>query len=330
MRLIDRGLTMSLTGHIFTSSNPKELWHLKRYVARPKSLPEIREEFTTWLEASQRRPAHFVRFSHSSESRYRLIVLSHLFKRDARLWVESNLFSCQLGERRFSMILDPFEVKTAVDSQDIVFEFTLKEPRYELLANKELTSTETLEYEVFDTRALNALKKLKRELPEKQIREASSASTDYMVLLKALTAPSVATQLVSEDPLAEARLRGVQRKDALLQRSGGILGSTEAARLLGISRQAVDKRRSRGHLIGLTQGRRGYAYPAWQFAKGRTIANLERVLDALSGHDPWMQLGFFLNANDRLNQKSPLEELTSGNVESVIKAALNYGEQGAA
>jgi hypothetical protein len=34
-----------------------------------------------------------------------------------------------------------------------------------------------------------------------------------------------------------------------------------------MSRQAVEKRRKAGRLIGVSLGRRGFGYPAWQFAE---------------------------------------------------------------
>src|ERR1700739_2929462 len=166
-------------------------------------------------------------------------------------------------------------------------------------------------------------------LPAELLEEASAASTDYLVLLGALATPQVAAQMAAKDPLPAPRLRGVEQQQRLLRESGGALSGEEVAKMLGISRQGVDKRRRQGHLIGLTQGRRGYAYPAWQFEGGRTITNLETALDAVHDHDPWMQLAFFVNPNDGLNGKSPLESLRSGKLEPVLRAAANYGEQGA-
>jgi biotin operon repressor len=170
-------------------------------------------------------------------------------------------------------------------------------------------------------------------LCEIKLRHASqsAASTDYMVLLKALTEPSVAAQLASKDPLAAARLRGLERQQGILKESGGVLSGAQVAKILGISRQAMDKRRKQGQLIGLTQGKRGYAYPACQFEGGRTRAHLEKVLKALRSHDPWMQLAFFVNGNDRLNGKSPLELLRiagAGELDPIFQAAASYGEHG--
>jgi biotin operon repressor len=174
------------------------------------------------------------------------------------------------------------------------------------------------------------LEELEKVLPTDLIDEASAAPTNFMVLLEALKARSPANEFAVNEPLATARLRGVERQHNLVEQSGGMLNGEGVAKLLGISRQAVDKRRRQNRLIGLTQGRRGYAYPIWQFDNGKTLSNLENVLNQLRNHDPWMQLTFFLNANDRLEGSSPLAMLRSGKVEPVLEAATSYGEHGAA
>ena len=199
-----------------------------------------------------------------------------------------------------------------------------------VLLGQAISSLEKTQNPVFVSRALQAVAELAKELPSERIEEATTAPNDYLVLLSAMNTPSVAAQLTEKDPLAAAKLRGVAAKEKLLQTGGGVLSADEAAKLLGISRQAVDKRRKQGQLIGLVQGRRGYAYPAWQFEGGRTIADLEQVLKVLHGHDPWMQMAFFLNGNDRLGGDSPLELLRGGESSKVLWAAAQYGEQGAA
>ena len=136
--------------------------------------------------------------------------------------------------------------------------------------------------------------------------------------------------LRQQDPLAPARLRGLREREKLLQVEGGTVGVDEAAALLGISRQAVDKRRRAGKLIGLTLGRRGYMYPVWQFSQGGTLPGLEEVLTELRGHDPWMQAIFMLSENTRLSGQAPLHELRHGHVDDVRRAARMLGEHGAA
>jgi hypothetical protein len=182
---------------------------------------------------------------------------------------------------------------------------------------------------VFVTRALNAVAALGQDVPESSLAAASTAPVDYGVLVRALSDPAAMEELRRADPLAPARLRGIEARQRLLGAEGGTLSVAEAAKILGVTRQAVDKRRRAGRLIGLQRGRRGYAYPAWQFTAGGTIAGLEAVLDVLRGHDPWMQVTFLLNANSRLGGNAPLAELRKGNTHAVREAALSYGEQGA-
>jgi hypothetical protein len=74
----------------------------------------------------------------------------------------------------------------------------------------------------------------------------------------------VSPELSEADPLVRAKLRGVEARERILEKLGGTLTAKQVAKYLGTSRQAVDKRRSQNQLIGLTQGKRGYAYPAFQ------------------------------------------------------------------
>ena len=160
--------------------------------------------------------------------------------------------------------------------------------------------------------------------------EVLAAATDYSMLLKILESPEALLTLTATDPLASARLRGLVAKQQLLEAEGGCLSSAQVASLLGITRQAVDKRRRSGQLIGLPTGKNRYAYPAWQFTTGETLPGLETVLQHLQIRDAWMQTAFMLNGNLRLDGMSPLEALRQGKLEEVVLAAQTYGEQGAA
>ncbi|MGA9914570.1 MAG: hypothetical protein WBR17_18790 [Paraburkholderia sp.] len=295
---------------------------------RPKTLKEIRQALTNWWGQSHKRlPAH-VRFSQPSHSEDRLRMWSQLGS-NVRLQFDKNELSCERAGRKFHLLLDDFDVKAEVDGRVLLFEFKVSANLNRPLKDR-LTSAQKTKHPIFFSRGINALEELEKALPRDLIDEASAASTDFMVLVEALTARSLAAEIAANDPLATARLRGVERQQSLVEKSGGMLKGEKAAKVLGISRQAVDKRRRQNRLIGLTQGRRGYAYPIWQFEGGKTLANLETVLDRLRDHDPWMQLTFFLNANDRLEGSSPLEMLRCGKLKRVLEAAASYGEQGAA
>jgi hypothetical protein len=176
---------------------------------------------------------------------------------------------------------------------------------------------------IFLSRGIRALVEL---LDRANLPEAVAASSDYNLLLNVLQQPGVIPLLVAKDPLAKAKIRGILAKPQLLEAEGGCLSSDEAAKVLCISREAINKRRQQGKLIGLPAGR-SYRYPVWQFQDGKTLTGLETVLQAIKVQDPWMQVAWMLNSNLRLGQR-PLDALRFGEIEPVEQVALLYGEQG--
>lgn len=183
----------------------------------------------------------------------------------------------------------------------------------------------------FLARALDAVERLAEKLDESSLSNAAGAPCPYAVLLKVMEDPRASMVLQSDDPLAPARIRGLRRREELLEAGGGAISAEEVAKLLHITRQAVDKRRKAGKLIGLETGRRGYSYPLFQFdSQAGMLPGLELVLDDLHDHGSWMKLSFLLNPNIRLGGQNPLHEMRRGHLEEVRSAARAYGEQGAA
>jgi hypothetical protein len=161
--------------------------------------------------------------------------------------------------------------------------------------------------------------------------EAKNLESGFDFLLSSLSKPETLAHIVSAtDPLLPARLRGLAVKKELLTTGGTPWTSSQVAEYLGISRQAVDKRRREGKLLGLSLGKRGYRYPVWQFTDGETLAGLEQVLTQLSEYDSWTQLMFLLTGDVRLEGKTPLQCLQQGNLEAVVSSASSYGQQYAA
>jgi len=178
------------------------------------------------------------------------------------------------------------------------------------------------------TRSLEAILKCVEAADAEHLKEIASAPTNYEVLLRQLTGSL--DVLRNEDPLAKARLRGVQMKEDLLNRGGGAVTAAEAGKLLKLTRQAVDKRRKARKLLALEFGKRGHLYPAFQFDE-QIADNLQRVLTVIDRRvENWTLLAFFLNGNRYLKGATPLEWLREGKLEEVLRAAKAYGEHGAA
>lgn len=155
---------------------------------------------------------------------------------------------------------------------------------------------------------------------------ALPGNPEHVALVRLLEHPEFIAGLRTSDPLAPARLRGLAVQRRLLALEGGSVSSQQMAALLGISRQAIDKRRKRGTLIGLDLGRRGYVYPVWQV----DLPGLPEVLARLGGLSPWGQLGFFLATNAWLDDRSPLAALRAGDLDAVLRAADLHGDHVAA
>lgn len=142
-------------------------------------------------------------------------------------------------------------------------------------------------------------------------------------LLQLLKSPEVLASLRQHDPLAPARLRGLHVQAQILQAEGGTCSAEELGRMLGITRQGVDKRRKRGALIAFDLGKRGYAYPVWQVG----IEGLEQVLADFGKDSGWGQAAFMLSPNAFLDEETPVDMLRKGEVERVREAASQYGNQ---
>jgi hypothetical protein len=183
---------------------------------------------------------------------------------------------------------------------------------------------------VFLERGIRGLVSLALNMESNAIEAAVAEASDLEVLIRALESKAGLRLARRLDPLAAARVRGLQMKGELLERAGGTLQPREVAELLGISRQAVGKRRRVGKLIAVRMGHRGYEYPACQFEDTGVIRDLDEVLGAFADDvEAWMQVAFLVNPNESLGGESPLDLLRQGKVDSVVRVARVHGEHGA-
>ena len=293
----------------------------------PETLDQIQETIQKWL-------GHFgehetpVTFSRGAGSSYLFCFISHNWS-DLKLKTAQQWVFFEMKEICLKLNLDRFLVSTTVEGDKFCLNIEPDpEPEHRFLswALREIAETK---HPAFQSRILRAFINLEENLPDTTIEQATGAPTDFLVALEALSSAPGTSQLIADDPLLAAKIRGLKRKKQMLEVSGGALSSEQVADVLGISRQAVDKRRSLNQLLALTQGRRGYSYPSFQFEDGKTIGGLEDVLAQMKSLDPWMQMVFFTSPNERLGGKTPIESLQEGLVAEVTRAASGYGEQGA-
>jgi len=178
-------------------------------------------------------------------------------------------------------------------------------------------------------RAVNLILDL-MDLSEAALSDAAEAPDDWHAMFRAMRNAEVLEQIQKSDPLARAFLDGLDAQARLIEQNGGVFKTDKVAEYLGITPQAVNKRRALRQLVGLTFRKRGYLFPAWQFTGRGTVPGLEEVLRELGDHDEWMQNVFFIDPNTRLNGRRPLDLLREGELQKVLDAAREYGQHGAA
>jgi hypothetical protein len=298
------------------------------YSERPDTLDQIQVSIQKRLgtPVRRKRPTYLIHRTSSTSDR-----LHFVFYASSNLRCEVKQDSVQIIAKtwRLNLNLEKFIVTTKFgDDKSCLWIESNPESthRYFTHALRELASTK---HPAFYSRILRAFKRLEKDLPSALIDEATAAPTDYLVAVEALSSSLETSQLVAEDPFIASKFRGLKRKKQMLETAGGALTSEQAAELLGISRQAVDKRRASNQLLALTQGKRGYSYPSFQFEDGKAVPGFEEVLAELKEVDPWMQMVFFTSPNERLGGKTPVERLQRGFCEEVKAVAGGYGEQGA-
>lgn len=296
---------------------------------RPASLEDVQRIVSHWIKTLPAHDSARIRLSRVSGTPKRLLMSTAIHK-NLKFEVTQSKVSLEAKSRRISLEVSDFVLTTEVDGATFLVIFELKTSSRLRPLTRVIDSLSRTEHPVFFSRAFNALSSITNELSSQSVEELTASPTDFELLVNALSAASIAAESSDGDPLIRAKLRGIEHRKRILEKLGGTLSAEQVSELIGISRQAVDRRRSQNQLIGLTQGKRGYAYPAFQFEDGKTLDGLKKVLDALSGHDPWMQSIFFANGNDRLNGRTPLDALRQGKTEGVVRAAEAYGEQGAA
>src|ERR1035437_8852839 len=184
--------------------------------------------------------------------------------------------------------------------------------------------------QAFLKRSVKMLERVSSSASSEALKSALSSPTDVGGVASLLSdlAP-LGVDLSAVDPFMEAMARGAAIKQELLVSGGGSLTSGQVAKALGITRQAVDKRRNRRALLAVPNGSGEYVYPACQFTSDGVINGLEEVLRAFRIRSPWTQLSVLLASAPALGGQTLLEALKSGALEKAIATAASFGEQAA-
>jgi hypothetical protein len=125
--------------------------------------------------------------------------------------------------------------------------------------------------------------------------------------------------------LDEARARGAAFRAAIMDQPYMWTGEDVANRL-GVSRQAIDKKRQSGELFALSWGSNRVLYPSWQ-VELEVFPHMKAVLGALQGADPWTVFRFFTTPEASGGDQTPLDMLRKGMATQVLEAARAFGER---
>jgi hypothetical protein len=112
------------------------------------------------------------------------------------------------------------------------------------------------------------------------------------------------------------------RKDLLRD----TISSARAAEILGVSAQTVRNRMQRGKILAVRE-RGDYRFPIWQFDTGGedgVIRGLPRALNELE-LPPISKLRWLTHPNPSLDDRTPLDVLRQGDIETVIAEARAIG-----
>ncbi|ACS59318.1 conserved hypothetical protein (plasmid) [Rhizobium leguminosarum bv. trifolii WSM1325] len=180
----------------------------------------------------------------------------------------------------------------------------------------------------FLRRATSALVRISANVSAKDLAEALSAPTDAGSLAQLLSRSDMVGAAINDlDPLVPALARNVEHRQNLVERAGGTMSAEDAGRVLGISRQAVDKRRRAGTLLAVREGR-DWRYPLCQFNQGEVIAGISDVVGGFAAAGPWVALDFLLAPDTVLGGQTPLQALRDGDREAVrhlIRIETSHG-----
>jgi|GEM_PF-2719652 len=141
--------------------------------------------------------------------------------------------------------------------------------------------------------------------------------------VRALQIEHAATLIAgAHGPTEPAKDDQAEVKAALLEKAGGGLSLTEAAALLGVSRQAVHKRVKAGTVLAMMDGP-ALILPRDQFTPAGIVAGIAAVVARFKVAGAWSALQFLVEPDPSLGG-IPLDALKDGRTDDVVHAAEAY------
>ncbi len=127
-------------------------------------------------------------------------------------------------------------------------------------------------------------------------------------------------------PASEVRALLANSLAARQERLGtaDMISTDEAAQLVQTTRVTINAWIAKGRAIGLTQTKRGFRMPRWQFEPSMWDA-MPRLSAALGTTEGWALLSFLESPHGGLNGLTPRQAIEQGQSDKVIRIAEHEG-----
>lgn len=127
-------------------------------------------------------------------------------------------------------------------------------------------------------------------------------------------------------PAAEVRALLAGSLAARQQRlaAADMISTDEAAQLVDTTRVTINAWIAKGRAVGLTQAKRGFRMPRWQFEPTMWDA-LPKLSTALGTTEGWALLSFLESPHGALDGRSPRQAIEQGQADRVIEIAGHEG-----
>lgn len=173
-------------------------------------------------------------------------------------------------------------------------------------------------HRILSTRLEGSLERIISSLSPGAARRALEAPgpvTTIVVALEEFLREHPEALITDPDALNATRLAAA--KQGIIEMAGGLISTSDAAEILGISPSAVRKRIERGRLLSIPSASGEHRLPRVQFRDGTALAGVEAVLMAMHIEDPWMRTQLFLDPD-------VIGALRDGRVEDAVRAVRGY------